>query len=266
MSQIAFDFMRMGARVKVKPTKRAPHDRTSPVLINIRRDRQGDYFDIQHSDEVDLNVLDVRRQNRHLFLMARDLRRESDREWSAFLCGRDEFHWFVAAIPESANACNVQEAKDALKPSEVWEAMRQYGVRPHERDLRRTAAFVRQGEWFFIPRPSLVVKPGEVLKNEPIRRGRGKPHICKYLFRTGGETVYVNWKYPNGLTVSQFENLPRELRNQHGWNVMVRGAKSHVRGSVQHPDHNTISLNPWHEVVMNIETQARAMEHVAFLD
>jgi hypothetical protein len=36
-----------------------------------------------------------------------------------FLCGQDERHWFVAAIPESAPVGTVRQAKEALKPPDV---------------------------------------------------------------------------------------------------------------------------------------------------
>jgi hypothetical protein len=39
-----------------------------------------------------------------------------------------------------------------------------------------------------------------------------------------------------------------------------------VKGSVRHPDHKTIWLPYWHQVVMNTETRAIAMRNVAFLD
>jgi hypothetical protein len=39
-----------------------------------------------------------------------------------------------------------------------------------------------------------------------------------------------------------------------------------VNGRVRHADHATITLNGWHQVVMNTEGQSRAMRDVAFLD
>jgi hypothetical protein len=47
---------------------------------------------------------------------------------------------------------------------------------------------------------------------------------------------------------------------------MRRNSGVYVRGRVSHPDHRTIHLNGWHQVVMNTETQAPAMRNVAFLD
>jgi len=47
---------------------------------------------------------------------------------------------------------------------------------------------------------------------------------------------------------------------------MVRNARVYVKGAIRHPDHATIHLPYWHQVVMNTETQSRAMAEVAFLD
>jgi hypothetical protein len=105
-----------------------------------------------------------------------------------------------------------------------------------------------------------------VLRDEPIRRGGGKPHRCQFLYRSGGERVHVNFRYPNGLTDAQYQELPQKERDARGWRQMVRDAHVFVKGAIRHPDHKTVWLALWHQVVMNTETQAAAMRHVAFLD
>ena len=172
----------------------------------------------------------------------------------------------MAAVPESAGATNVQHAKDALKPREVWASMLRHGVPDKRRDRRRTDAFLRQGEWFFLPRPWLTVEDWLVLKDEPIRRGGGKPHRCEFLYRLGGRHVYVHDRYPNGLTETEYMRLPREERSAGGWRTMARDARVFVKGAVRHPDHATIRLPYWHQIVMNTETKSRAMRNVSFLD
>src|SRR4051812_15315887 len=60
----------------------------------------GDYFVIgfrRGEGETSLEVIDVRPRDRHLLLLARVAG-----EKSKFLCGHDERHWFVAAVPEAA--------------------------------------------------------------------------------------------------------------------------------------------------------------------
>jgi hypothetical protein len=276
-NEIANKFEKMGARVKVSMLSGRARRRsgrgvrfdpnTRPISIDIRRDDDGDYFELVHRPNVEVRVLDVRPADRHLLLMARTTdQSRSEEAKSRFLCGHDERAWFVAAVPETAHAANVQNAKDALKPREVWEAMREFGVSMKDRDRRRTDAFIRQGEWFFIPRPRLKVSDAVVLHNEPIRRGAGKPHMCQLLYRTGGEQVYVCSKYPNGLSLDDYRALSSHERGQQVWRPMVRDASVYAKGNIRHPDHKTVWLSFWHQVVMNTETQARAMRHVAFLD
>ena len=261
MGDVINKFEKMGARVKVTA------DPLANLRVDIRHDRLGEYFDVRHNTDTKIYVLDVRPDDAHLLLMASQPGAHTHHQVkSKFLCGHDERSWFVAAVPEDAHAKNVQDAKDALKPREVWAAMREFGVRPKDRDRRKTAAFVRQGEWFFLPRPWMTVKDRLVLKNEPIRRGAGKPHMCQFLARTGGETVYVCSKHPNGLTTRQYLVLSQKERDRNVWRVMMRDATVYVKGKIRHPDHATITLPYWHQVVMNTETRAAAMRQVAFLD
>ncbi len=277
-SEIQTKFEWMGARVKLtvlpRPTPRrdrrpawwTTNARSRPVSIDIRRDDAGEYFDLRRRSDVDVQVLDVRADDRHLLLMTREPGQSGLETKSRFLCGHDERSWFVAAIPERARATNVQSAKDALKPQEVWDALREYGVPKRNRNHRRTEAFIRQGEWFFIPRPRLYVSDKLVIRNEPIRRGAGKPHVCQFLYRIGGEQMWVCAKYPNGLSVTDYQALSPNERDRHAWRPMVRDARVYAKGAIRHPDHKTVWLPFWHQVVMNTETQARAMQNVAFLD
>jgi hypothetical protein len=106
------------------------------------------------------------------------------------------------------------------------------------------------------------------LRNEPIARGGGKPHLCEELVRQGGELVYVSNQNRGGLTEFQYRQMlikQPELRAQR-WVAQRRNPEVFVRGRVRHSDHKTITLNGWHRVVMNTETQSLAMRHVAFID
>jgi hypothetical protein len=195
-------FAKIGARAKLSA---GVHRRIRPtgVSIDVGRDGDGEYFDVALAGPApaELAVLDVQPRNRHLLLMARD----NDGKHK-FLCGHDERHWFVAAVPEGRSASSVATAMEALKPDVVrWEQSRRR-VKPRLRNRRRNEAFVRQGEWFFVPLPlGTRVNEAISLRNEPLRRGAGKPHIVDELVRDGGEPVYVSNAYPNGLT-------PREYR------------------------------------------------------
>lgn len=265
-------FTKMGARAVIDAidarSQRLRHPALPRFSVDIQSDRHGEYFLVRKPADVDLQVLDLWPRDRHLLLMARTenaARTDMPRK-SKFLCGHDERHWFVAAVPEDRGVSNVQQAMDTLKPQAVWDSMAQHGVAMEDRNQRHTAGFVRQGEWFFLPRTGMNVPARRVHKNEPLRRGAGKPHYVDQLYRLGGESVYVTPAYPNGLTTTEYMRLDREERDRHRWRRMQRDARAYVRGRVRHPDHATIFLHEWHEVVMNTETRAFAMRNVAFLD
>lgn len=257
-------FARIGARAQVRwlDGRRI----RGAVALDIGRDRFGELFDIQVSNEapVDVEVLHAEPKQRHLLLMSRS---ETD-EKHKFLCGHDERHWFVAAVPENRAVSTVRTAMEALKPVEVVGRQLQQHVRQKNWNRRRNGAFIRQGEWFFVPEPRLFVNEKLVLTNEPLRRGGGKPHMVEFLYRSGGEVVYVCAQKPNGLTQGQFNVLlSRKPEAKHWpWSTLRRNPSVYVKGRVRHADHATITLHDWHRVLMNTETQAAAMRHVAFLD
>jgi hypothetical protein len=261
-------FARMGARLKVgQPSPRVRVAATG-FSVDIRQDARGPYFDVIVADaaEQEVEVLDLQPGMRHLLLLIRqpDGRRE---EKHKFLCGHDERDWFAAAVPEG-NASTVLTAMEALKPGEVLQAQARKRLKRRNRNRRHNKAFIRQGEWFFIPEPDLVVDPKLVLSNEPLARGRGKPHRADFAYRTGGETVYVSRDYPLGLTEPEYKRLLAEKPSMKRlpWTAMRRDAGVYVRGRVRHPDHKTIHLDVWHRVLPNTENKAAAMRHLAFLD
>jgi hypothetical protein len=250
-------FAAIGARVKVG---RAPRDQA--VRVDVGSDRRGEFFELSLAggSGISLEVVEADRDDRSLLLLVRE-----DGEKSKFLCGFDERHWFVAAIPESARGVGgIASAKDALQPEAVREAVAR--TRPRDRFRRKNVAYVRQGEWFFLPQWSLVVDERDVLRDEPLTRGRGKDHVLELAFRRGGETVFVNAEHPGGVSAAEFERLSRSRQRRSRWREMVRDPELYAKGSVRHPDHNTIVLPYWHRVLMNTEQRARAMRHVAFLD
>ena len=231
------------------------------LALDVRQDRHGEYFLISRAQAstTELVVLDVQPKDRHLLLLTR-----SAAEKHRFLLGHDERHWFVAGIPESTPVSRVRDAKQALKPDLVQSSER--GVRTKYRDRRSNAARIRQGEWFFVPAPQVRVELLLVLRNEPIARGGGKPHVCEELYRFGGETAYVSPGAPNGLTDEQYRVLSEGERSRWNWRVMRRNPKVYVRGRVRHHDHKTVVLDGWHEVLSNTENLSHAMRSVAFLD
>jgi len=260
-------FARIGARLKVteRPV-RGSQPQARAIALDVRADREGEFFEVRHSQASDpeVSVLDVQGQDRHLLLMVRE--RNEKRK---FLCGHDERHWFIAAIPESASVGTVLQAKEALKPVEVQSAQARQRLGSKARNRRKNSAYRRQGEWFFLPAPDFIVDDSLVLRNEPLRRGNGgKPHWTEFCYRTGGETVYVCPRHPNGVTTAQYQRILISNPKARGWpwQVLRRNPGVYVRGRVRHADHKTIVLHGWHKVVMNTEFQAKAMRNVAFLD
>jgi hypothetical protein len=264
-------FERIGARVRVRRATHAPGTtrwrggrwvRPGPVAIDIQRDRRGEYFDVEARPDVDLEVLQTDARDRHLLLLTR-----VDGEKARYLCGHDERHWFVAAIPESDPVSTVRAAKLALRPLEVGDG-----------------PFVRQGEWFFVPAPGFRPGPLEPIRRyEPIVRGGGgsTPHVATEAVRSGGQVVYIpviRWEqttprqraryevlYGAGVTEAQMRGL-RTVHPRWSWSSMLRNPALYVRGPVRHPDHATVVLPGWHRVSMNTESQAKAMSHIVFLD
>lgn len=258
-------FLRMGARVKFQdPLATRPRIPLRISLLDIQEDRRGEYFEITLRSEAEPQVLDLQPEDRHLLLLIRE-----EKEKYKFLCGHDERHWFVAAIPEKAPVGTVRQAKEALKPHVVRVAQSQKKLANKSRNRRKNAAFIRQGEWFFLP---VSAEPDEemiILQNEPLMRGNGgKAHWAEFCVRTGGEAVLVCNRYRSGLSLIQYQRLIEKNSNARTWNwrAMRRNPEVYVKGRIRHPDHKTILLPDWHRVVMNTETQSRAMRNVAFLD
>ena len=249
MNHLEKHFGRIGARVAVEEPG---------ASLDVRTDRAGEYFVVG----ADQRILDTRPAMRHLLLM--------NGESSKFLCGHDERHFFVAAIPERVlGVRDVLTAMEALKPRAVRFEVERRNLKSKHRNRRRNAAFLRQGEWFFLPHPRFAPPASQVLRNEPLRRDDGsKPHTVESCYREGGERVYVSLRFPNGVTESRYQLLLRQrpaLRRLN-WQVQRRNPLVYAKGRIRHADHKTIRLDCWHQVIMNRETESVAMRHVAFID
>ena len=236
-------FSRMGARLRVTETG----DRQrAKIRIDIGRDRSGEFFDIRCQSGVLPEVLDVQPQHRHLVLMVRDGTAKNK-----FLLGRDERHWFAAAVPGD-HVHDVRTAIDSLRPPEA--------------EGRRV---IRQGEWFFVPDPAASDRGAAIHRNEPLSRGGGsKPHVCEELMRRGGVTVMVSPEHPTGISPVRYERLISANARMRAlsWRRMTRDADVYARGDVRHRDHKTVHLDGWHRVFMNREREARHAPQIAFLD
>ncbi|MBC8101750.1 MAG: hypothetical protein H7Z41_04095 [Cytophagales bacterium] len=288
-AQLSRQFERIGARLKVvsaEGTGGRGRGEAEPFTLDVaavgggRGSRHESYI-LRVRPEVypalNLLVLDAQPKLRHLLLLARAPVSVGTGDGTAgvatpaeprsrFLCGHDERHWFVAAVKSGQDApTGVGEAMESLKPSGVSRVQHQLGVPTRHWNRRRNAAFQRQGEWFFLP-SSFAPPELLVLRNEAIRRSSdGKPHLVESLYRNGGEAVYVCPQRPQGLTHRQYQKLlaDRPSARAWGWRAMRRDMQVYARGRIRHPDHATIMLDGWHQVVMSGEVLSK---RVAFLD
>jgi len=250
MDPLIRQFDRIGARARIVQPR-----------WGFTLDVRDEVFEIARPEDVRARVVATDAGQRHLLLLAE---REGQRD--RFVCGHDERHWFVAAVPGAPGT--VAQALEALKPTAVRQAEQRAGVPTRHRRRRKNRAFVRQGEWFFVPAPELRPEAWKILRREPLTRdARSKPHVCDEAYRVGGETVMVHATVaPTGVPLHRFAKLAPRTQRRPGWQRMVRNPAVYVRGRVRHADHATIRLDGWHRVFMNTEHEAPARRHVAFLD
>ena len=173
-------------------------------------------------DELTVAALDIKQKQRHLVL---DVAGRQMPTIGRYLCGHDERHWFVATLPIHKHTTTVRGAMEALKPQLVLRAQQRLGVK-RRLHRRKTAAYVRQGEWFFLPRPMMHVGEQATAGGQLARPG-GKPHWVEWIYQPVGSN------------------------------------DTFVRGAVSHPDHATLHLQVWHRVVLNNEVLAARPGHVA---
>ncbi len=98
-------FSRMGARLKLQPPSPSQGEK---IRIDVGRDRVGEFFDIRYHAGIIPGVLDVRLDIHHLVLMVRDGRAKYK-----YLLGRDDGHWFAAAVPGDS----VRDVRSAGAPA-----------------------------------------------------------------------------------------------------------------------------------------------------
>jgi len=267
-SDLEKQFEKIGAKVRIlaMPHSRRLHmEQDPPVRLDVANHEREEVFEISihpHvKDNLDISVLEVKPNQRHLVLLARVLDKNgSTSNKYHFLCGHDERHLFVAGVRAVST---VADAQEYLKPREI--SFQEIGLSTRKRNKRKNKVFRRQGEWFFVPR-DIEPDPKLILNSEPLTRDAlSKPHIAQFAYRVGGVSVMVCRKYPNGLTIAQYEKViasnPR-LKAEN-WRVMARDPSVYVKGWIRHPDHATIHLDSWHRVYMNTEYRTRAVQ---FLD
>jgi hypothetical protein len=262
LQQVKLNFERMGARVNIRKAKNQVSHRTRrPLAIDVVNGGSGECFDIHFARNVSINVLDVRPRLRHLLLSAWNWFGE-DR----FLCGHDEYHWFVAALPAQPEAQNVESAMESLKPDLVKTLE---GRKHRGKHHRKADVFVRQGEWFFIPWPHASIDRNRVERNGRLARGAGsKPHVCDFMFQDG-EREYICDRYPKlAFYESEYREVLRARRKAKQWNWRPLPFKPdvYVKGWIKHPDHSPLFLDVWHRVEQNTESTNLSMSRMVYRD
>jgi len=199
--------------------------------IDVRQADQRELYQLTYPrfQAIETTAIDVKPALRHLVL---DVAGRWRFPGARFLCGHDERHWFVASLPIELRTATVRGAMESLKPNVVLREQKRLGVK-HRRHRRQTAAYIRQGEWFFLPRPMMHV--GELaVRGGQLARENGKPHQVEWIHQPEGRD------------------------------------ETFVRGAVSHPDHETIRLQVWHRVVQNTEIRPAPIEdsvaRMAYLD
>jgi len=275
-------FQALGARVKISEAKDTAWRVSRPFSIDIRRDKEGEFFDIQAKEEVEMLVLDAQKDDRHLLLLVRDhsvkTMSHPDPDKFRFLCGHDERNWFTCAVPDGASS--VFQAKQALKPRilreiEAKEGLKTSQAHKRHRKLKSGRKIHRQGEFMFIPEPGYQPPKGFtaiIHKHEPMSRGNsrvGNSHYAEYLYREGGTQVYVSRIAPNGFTVKEHADWVKNNpdRKEVRWDYRVRDPQVWVKGKITHREHRTLDLGEiWHKCVLNTENLAPGARNVAFID
>lgn len=275
-------FEKMGARLNIGENpnpnvRRSDELEGSSVIVNVINDKKGQVFDVRYRGIVDISILDLQPDDRHLVMLAKLIdpnKPHQDPEKVKFLCGHDEREWFSCQL-NNQSVTTVNSAKLSLRPDAVKHVHRKKHVKTRDRIKRKNEGSLRQGEWFFIPVD--ISEPDVILRNEPLMisnaRGGSKPHIAQYSFRKGGTTVYVpqipftmkvadnvdSERLGAGLTEREKKKYLREHPNSKNWNWthQIRNPEFYVKGNIRHPDHATLKLKQWHQVHMNREIRGR---------
>lgn len=270
MELIEKKFEAMGAGVKIDTS-----DKVDRIRVNVEEKDNVAEFSITLADDMELIVVDHRPDDRHLLLMAKSSDPYGQKMYDEkikFLCGHDERHWFSSQVPRGTK--DVADAKEKLMPTVVRRIAKRKGVKDVTK--RKTEAYVRQGEWFFIPSELTLVKDAVIVRNEPlsVSNTRSKPHMAEECYRSGGVSVFVpqiplhvsrsmdpeeRKRLGAGLRYKEKAAFIKQFKEAKNWTWRVSrvNAMVYVRGNVRHPDHATINLKGWHRVYLNEEVRGR---------
>ena len=226
-SNVLDSFGRVGLPARIVPPPldsgsdiRAQVDRDRKrlgLVVAVEVDRGREIFSLYPTRRARPIVLEASARRRHLLLLLKH--GAADRR---ILFGHDERHLFSSILPGIGGAVfRIDQAFEALKPREVRDAE----SRPIPLFRGRARNPIRQGEWFFVPEPEFVPQHWMFHSSSGLRRpGKrgwlGHAHVADETARfTDGD----------GMT------------------------HTYVRGAVHHPEHETIHLDVWHRIYLNLE-------------
>ena len=234
----------------------------------MQADRNGEFFEVARSPGTnpEVAVLDVQAPTGTCSFWSERAARSRK-----FLCGHDERHWFVAAIPESAPVGTVLQAKEALKPPDVRVAQAREGLGAKSRNRRKNTAYLRQGEWFFLP-----------VQRHACRREDSCCTTSRSSGGTAGSRIGSNSATEPAVRRSTSAGGIRGgVSLKEYQRILSANPEAKCMGLADHAAEHAVSTpaegfattttrrscsRGWHAVLMNTEGQAKAMESVVFLD
>ncbi len=128
--------------------------------------------------------------------------------------------------------------------------------------------YLRQGEWFFIPRPSASIDRRRIMRLGMLRRAGGKPHFCSFMYEDG-EREYECDRYPKlAFFEPEYQRILKTRRKAKQWNWRQRPFTPdiYVKGWIEHEDHSPLFLDVWHRVQMNRESTDLSMSRMIYRD
>lgn len=158
------------------------------------------------------------------------------RQTHYFVCGLDrnddprKRHFYLARLPEGAAPTTVDEALETLKPLGL----------PEE-------GWLRQGEWFFVPRPDVKAKVDE--KNILVK----ETHVGYQGLKPGVPIITANADSVRDMYWDSWEVRSRARRHR-ATRMYVNGAV-YVSGMVRDEEHTPLKLGngkTWYQVVRNL--------------
>jgi hypothetical protein len=234
-------FEEIGAKVLIKENNISDRD----FSVGIVDRKAEEVFSISmKKHDIELQVLQTRKDIRHLLLMAKNKKHNTHEK---FLCGYDERHWFLVGVDDDVR--NVDHAMASLKPGYINFRQKITKVKPKNINKRHNKAFIRQGEWFFLPYYRLNSNNLIIYKNHSLGG-----HICDEVYEDVVETYFHHKHAPDGMldwTYKKFLKKHPHVHPKKGWSYSVSLFGRYARGHVRHKDHQTIYLNDWHIVLKN---------------